>query len=178
MRKGISMIGATGLLLATVAAHADSNSAIPMHWVSAEGGGEALGQIDVADSEYGLLLTPSLEGLEPGVYGLHVHTNPSCEPAENADGQRVAALAAGGHYDPDDAGHHAGPYGDGHLGDLPPLAVAADGTATTPLLAPRLSVDDLSGRSLMLHAGGDNFSDDPAPLGGGGARRACGVAPF
>jgi putative ABC transport system substrate-binding protein len=27
-----------------------------------------------------------------------------------------------------------------------------------------------------IHAGGDNYSDQPAPLGGGGARIACGVA--
>jgi Cu-Zn family superoxide dismutase len=27
----------------------------------------------------------------------------------------------------------------------------------------------------MIHAGGDNYADQPAPLGGGGARIACGV---
>lgn len=27
----------------------------------------------------------------------------------------------------------------------------------------------------MVHAGGDNHSDHPQPLGGGGARFACGV---
>ncbi|MGI9335880.1 MAG: superoxide dismutase family protein, partial [Gammaproteobacteria bacterium] len=30
---------------------------------------------------------------------------------------------------------------------------------------------------LMIHAGGDNFSDQPKALGGGGARAACGVVP-
>jgi Copper/zinc superoxide dismutase (SODC) len=35
---------------------------------------------------------------------------------------------------------------------------------------------DVKGRSVMIHAGGDNYSDQPAPLGGGGARIACGVA--
>jgi Cu-Zn family superoxide dismutase len=30
-------------------------------------------------------------------------------------------------------------------------------------------------RSLMIHAGGDNYADQPAPLGGGGTRVACGV---
>jgi Cu-Zn family superoxide dismutase len=44
-----------------------------------------------------------------------------------------------------------------------------------PLLAPRLKLADIKGRSLMIHAGGDNYSDTPAPLGGGGARAACGV---
>jgi Cu-Zn family superoxide dismutase len=27
----------------------------------------------------------------------------------------------------------------------------------------------------MVHAGGDNYDDTPAPLGGGGARIACGI---
>jgi Cu-Zn family superoxide dismutase len=29
----------------------------------------------------------------------------------------------------------------------------------------------------MIHAGGDNHADHPAPLGGGGMRIACGVVP-
>jgi Cu-Zn family superoxide dismutase len=87
----------------------------------------------------------------------------------------VAGLAAGGHYDPMGAGHHTGPYGDGHLGDLPALYVDAEGKSTHPVLAPRIKVGDLRNRSLMIHAGGDNYSDQPAKLGGGGARIACGV---
>jgi Cu-Zn family superoxide dismutase len=39
----------------------------------------------------------------------------------------------------------------------------------------RLGVDDLRGHALMIHEGGDNYSDQPKPLGGGGARIACGV---
>jgi Cu-Zn family superoxide dismutase len=91
------------------------------------------------------------------------------------DGKPVAGLAAGGHYDPAGTGKHEGPYGNGHLGDLPPLYVGPDGRATQPVLAPRLKLSDLKGRSLMIHAGGDNYSDKPEPLGGGGARVACGV---
>ena len=91
------------------------------------------------------------------------------------DGKAVPDLAAGGHYDPAGTGKHEGPYGNGHLGDLPALYVAADGKATLPVLAPRLKVADIKGRSLMIHAGGDNYSDAPAPLAGGDARVACGV---
>ena len=72
-------------------------------------------------------------------------------------------------------GKHEGPYGKGHLGDLPALYVGADGKATMPVVSPRLKVSDLKGRSLMIHAGSDNYSDYPEPLGGGGARVACGV---
>jgi Cu-Zn family superoxide dismutase len=53
--------------------------------------------------------------------------------------------------------------------------VDAEGSATQPVLAPRLKLSDLPGRALMLHAGGDNHADHPAALGGGGARIACGV---
>jgi Cu-Zn family superoxide dismutase len=42
------------------------------------------------------------------------------------------------------------------------------------VVAPHLTVDDVLGHSIMIHAGGDNYSDQPAPLGGGGARIACG----
>ena len=55
------------------------------------------------------------------------------------------------------------------------LVVAADGKATLPVLAPRLGVKDVTGHSIMIHEGGDNYSDQPKPLGGGGARIACGV---
>ena len=68
-----------------------------------------------------------------------------------------------------------GPKGQGHLGDLPKLVAAKDGSANVSLVAPRLKVADLKGRSLMVHESGDNYADDPKPLGGGGGRFACGV---
>ena len=49
-----------------------------------------------------------------------------------------------------------------------------DGTTPTSVVAPRLSTADLRGKALVVHAGGDTYSDTP-PLGGGGARIACGV---
>ena len=55
--------------------------------------------------------------------------------------------------------------------------VAGNGTATAPVVTRRVQVSNLAGRSLMVHAGGDNYSDMPDPLGGGGSRVACGVVP-
>ncbi len=142
--------------------------------VNEQGAGKEIGTITASDSKFGLILTPQLSDLSPGLHGFHVHDKPDCSHAMK-DGKAVAALAAGGHYDPANTGKHEGPYGNGHLGDLPALYVAADGKATLPVLAPRLKVADIKGRSLMIHAGGDNYSDTPASLGGGGARAACGV---
>ena len=154
---------------------AQADVTVEMRAVDANGVGQAIGQVLIEESpEDGLVFTPSLEGLPPGLHGFHVHENPSCEPAEKG-GKMAAAEAAGGHYDPEDSGHHEAPWGEGHLGDLPALFVDDDGGATHPVMAPRLELDDIEGRSLMVHAGGDNYSDRPAPLGGGGDRIACGV---
>ena len=65
--------------------------------------------------------------------------------------------------------------GSGHKGDMPSLTVAADGTAKETLIAPHLKVSDTVGRAFIIHKDGDNYSDTPAPLGGGGARIACGI---
>ncbi len=166
---------ALALVVAVAAARAASaDTVVQMNLVDEKGVGADVGTITISESRYGLVFTPALRGLPPGLHGFHVHENPSCEPKEK-DGKMVAALAAGGHFDPAKTGKHDTPWGDGHLGDLPPLYVAADGTATQPVLGPRPKATDVAARSLMVHAGGDNHADHPAPLGGGGARVACGV---
>lgn len=157
----------------TVAAVTDSLS-VDLSILNTAGEPEAIGNVQLTDSPYGLVLTPQLHGLPAGLHGFHVHANPSCDNAEQ-NGKLVAGLAAGGHYDPDNSGQHGTPWGDGHKGDLPPLYVNEHGHASQPVLAPRLTVADVRGRALMVHAGGDNHADHPAPLGGGGARIACGV---
>ena len=148
---------------------------VPMNLVDENGIGNAVGQVTISESKYGLVFTPALNGLAPGLHGFHVHQNPDCGPKEK-DGKMLPALAAGGHYDPGKTNRHGTPWGDGHLGDLPPLFVDANGNVTQPMLAPRLKISDLKGRSLMVHVGGDNHADHPTPLGGGGARIVCGVS--
>ena len=149
---------------------------ITLNSVDANGVGAAVGTVTVTASDYGLVFTPDLKGLAPGLHGFHVHANAACGTSE-ADGKKVPGGAAGGHFDPAKTGKHGTPWGDGHLGDLPALYVAPDGSATQPVLAPRLKLSDLNGHALMIHAGGDNHADHPMPLGGGGARMVCGVVP-
>jgi superoxide dismutase, Cu-Zn family len=162
------------LFLALAAGPALAATTVEMHTVNAKGTGDRIGQVSISESAHGLVFAPSLKGLAPGLHGFHVHENPSCDPKEE-DGQMKPALAAGGHYDPGNTGRHGAPWGSGHLGDLPALHVDDAGNAHHPVLAPRLRLADLSGRSLVVHAGGDNYADQPRPLGGGGDRVACGV---
>ncbi len=152
-----------------------SISSVPIQLATEHGPGTSLGVVQISESEYGLIFTPHLDGLPAGLHGFHIHGNPSCNPTVK-DGVAVPAGAAGGHWDPEHTGRHEGPYGDGHLGDLPALVVGNDGHAEEPILAPRLkSVAEIRDKALMIHLGGDNYHDHPAPLGGGGARLACGV---
>ena len=147
---------------------------IPMQLITDQGVGAPIGFIRAEDTGAGLKLTPELAGLPPGPHGFHIHEKLSCDPAEK-DGRQQAGLAAGGHWDPQGSGKHLGPSGQGHQGDLPVLEVNPDGTAKSPVSAPKLSVADLKGHALMIHQGGDNYSDTPQPLGGGGGRIACGI---
>ncbi|MGL4721806.1 MAG: superoxide dismutase [Cu-Zn] SodC [Desulfovibrionaceae bacterium] len=134
----------------------------------------SIGTVQLKDSDKGLEITTKLTSLTPGVHGFHVHENPSCEPLVT-NGVPSPAGAAGGHYDPAKTGKHEGPEGNGHLGDLPRVTIDKDGNSRQVLYAPRLKVADVKGRSIMMHVGGDNYSDAPASLGGGGSRMACGV---
>lgn len=146
---------------------------IDVHAVSAQGVGEKIGTVSFQDTAAGLKIQPQLSQLSTGAHGFHIHEKGSCEAAEK-DGVMQAALAAGGHFNPNQAPNHGTPN-TGHLGDLPALQVDGSGKATTAVIAPRLKVADIQGLSIMVHAGGDNYADQPKPLGGGGERVACGV---
>jgi Cu-Zn family superoxide dismutase len=148
---------------------------VQMNEIDAEGKATPIGTVAVTKTPWGILFTPDLKNLPAGMHGFHLHEKPDCGNTTK-DGVVTISGAAGGHWDPKKTGDHEGPYGQGHMGDLPPLYVEADGTATTPVLAPRIkNLKQVQGLALMVHMHGDNFSDTPAKLGGGGARMACGI---
>jgi Cu-Zn family superoxide dismutase len=167
-----TLISLALLGLASLPAWADQ--VVEVHAVSMDGIGDSIGTVTFSDSDKGLVIKPDLKKLSPGAHGFHIHQNPSCDTSEK-DGKKVAGGAAGGHYDPDSSGKHEGPEGHGHHGDLPTLLANDAGVANQPVVAPRLKLADVKGRSIMIHEGGDNYSDQPKPLGGGGGRIACGV---
>ena len=110
--------------------------------------------------EQALFLQPSLKDLAPGPHALHLHSFPNCGPGEK-DGVMVAGLGAGGHLFAEQEGKTFG----SHLGDLPDLDVAPDGTASNVIIVPRLTLADLLERSIMVHASASDTS----------SRFACGV---
>ena len=166
-----------GLAFAAMAGAVNAASIkVELTQLDADGVKVPVGMVEIEETPYGLLFRPDLKGLPAGVHGFHVHEKPACGAGVNPQGQKAAGLEAGGHFDPEGTKRHEGPYGKGHLGDLPALVVTADGVANYSVLAPRLkALADIKGHSLMVHQGGDNHSDHPAALGGGGARMYCGV---
>jgi Cu-Zn family superoxide dismutase len=172
MRQALALVCGLALLGATAAQAATTT--VTVSTVNETGVGAAIGTLRLADTKAGLKVTPHLAGLPPGEHGFHVHANGACGAADQ-NGKPVPGLAAGGHFDPMQTGKHLGPTGNGHKGDLPALSVSANGKASKSVIAPHLTVADVKGHAIIIHAGGDNYSDQPAPLGGGGARIACGV---
>lgn len=165
MQRWIPILSAMMLGAASIAM-ADTVT-VNMERLNTDGSKTPIGHIQFTDTQYGLMVMPTLSDLSPGVHGFHVHQQPSCDNY---------GMAAGDHLDPAHTGKHLGPYtAAGHQGDLPILVVDAQGKANLPALAPRLAVSDLVGHAVIIHAGGDNYADEPQRLGGGGARIACGV---
>src|SRR6478609_6354155 len=135
------------LILAGAVEAADLTATV--YRIDTRGTGEAVGTVTISDDGGGAVFTTDLEGLPAGRHGFHVHANGDCGPGPNDAGLVVAGGAAGSHWDP-------------------------EGTRQHP--APRITdLDRLTGRALVIHAGDDNYADQPLPLGGGGGRIACGV---
>ena len=184
MKKLAAAVASAALLAAAGAAFADADQTKLYDPMSAaekvvisidllgKDGNKAVGQVVAVTTPYGVAFYPNLKDLAPGMHGFHIHQNPDCGATDAG-----LAMKAGGHWDPEKKGQHSFPWSDdGHKGDLPSLYVAHDGTASAPVLAPKIkSVKELIGHSVMVHVGSDNYHDSPAKLGGGGARLACGV---
>lgn len=70
------------------------------------------------------------------------------------------------HYNPNDCEH---PH---HAGDLPPL-FGNDGFALLLFLTSRFSVDEIIGKTVIIHDQPDDFTTQPS--GNSGTKIACGV---
>lgn len=119
----------------------------------------------VEDASGTVHVNVKVDGLSPGLHGIHVHSVGACSPD---------FAAAGPHHNPLGAVHGA------HAGDLPNLVVNPEGrghlNATTDnatLSAGPLSVFDADGSALVIHAAEDDLVTNPT--GNSGARIACGV---
>ena len=116
-------------------------------------------------------INASFTALSPGTHGVHLHTTGNCSAND--------FTSAGGHLNPGGEEHGTRNPRGAHLGDLPNVTIANDGSGTmsTILRGTRASVEsavfDSDGTALVVHEGADDYRTDPA--GDAGSRVACGV---
>jgi superoxide dismutase, Cu-Zn family len=134
--------------------------------------GASVGQLTLAQvGRDSVRVTVESTRLPAGVHGTHLHASGRCDAP--------GFTTAGGHLNPGARQHGTRNPSGPHLGDLPNLTVAANGTGRmettvagtlTPGQAP---IFDADGTALVVHAGADDMMTDPA--GNSGARIACSV---
>ena len=106
--------------------------------------------------------------LAPGWHGIHLHATGDCS-------DHAKFMASKGHVNHGGKKHGllnpAGPDD----GDLPNVFANADGSVNTEVSSPTLlaALKDADGSALVIHAGPDDHTSQP--IGGAGARVACGV---
>lgn len=109
-----------------------------------------------------VLVVARISGLpkesESGFFGVHIHQGKDCSGADFS--------ATEGHYNPAQQMHPK------HAGDLPPL-LECDGDAFLAVRTDRFSVNEILGRTVVIHSDPDDFSTQPA--GNAGRKIACGV---
>ena len=120
---------------------------------------QAAGGVLIVADIFGL--PDSAETCKNNIFAFHIHGGSNCSGNEEdpfAD--------AGTHYDPNDCPH---PY---HAGDMPPL-FGAGGRAFLAFLTDRFDVNEILGKTVIIHDGIDDFTTQPS--GNAGNKIACGI---
>ncbi|MBR6515165.1 MAG: superoxide dismutase family protein [Clostridia bacterium] len=120
-----------------------------------------LGKISFFQNKKSVSIQADISGLPEsisGFFGFHIHEGISCKGDNFAD--------TGGHYNPKGRPHPS------HSGDLPPL-LKCNGGAYMTVLTDRFTVNEIIGKTVVIHSMPDDFTTQPS--GNSGTKIACGV---
>jgi superoxide dismutase, Cu-Zn family len=173
MRHALAALLATAVAGSASAADAPIQARVELKTAA----GAAAGTAVLTEAPNGVLLRLEARGLPPGWHGLHFH--------EKADCSKADFTSAGGHVHGKPTMVHGLLNPDANeAGDLPNLHVDAHGEAAAEMFSGYVSLTDKTGRqalmdadgsALVLHAAADDHRSQP--IGGAGARIACGAIP-
>jgi Cu-Zn family superoxide dismutase len=135
--------------------------------------GKDVGTVTLTQTPGGVRLRLALTGLPPGEHAFHMHAVGKCEPP--------GFTSAGPHFNPESKKHGKLNKEGHHAGDMDNIRVPANGKLTLTVVDKDItlekgkpnSVFQDSGTALVVHAGKDDYTTDPA--GNAGDRIACGV---
>mgnify|MGYP000737072402 CR=1 FL=1 len=142
--------------------------------------GEEIGVVNLKQGPEGVLLNVDIKDLPPGPHGFHIHSVGTCEDHD-------AFKMAKGHIKEDDEEHGLLNPNGPEIGDLPNLIVPENGEVKVEFYVDDLEISaseaddaddedvllDADGSAFMIHADADDHMTQP--IGGAGARIACGV---
>lgn len=129
------------------------------------------GRLSITAIDGGVRIEGELGGLgRGGAHAIHVHERGDCSAADGS--------SAGGHFNPAGAAHGRAGSGPHHLGDMDNLVANAAGVAVVNIRLQGVTLgsgasNDILGRALVVHAGPDDYTSQPA--GNAGSRVGCGV---
>lgn len=135
--------------------------------------GTVNGTVDFTETNGQVAIAIQLSGATPGNHGMHIHANGSCEANDAGP-----AGAAGGHWNPHDAGHGDPSSASHHPGDFGNITIGPDGSGELNLTSNAFTVSGTGSNSainhaVIFHAGTDDGTTQPT--GNSGGRAGCGI---
>lgn len=122
------------------------------------------GKVEFFQTNSGVFVLADIKNLpinlnNSNFYAMHIHNGESCEQDENGDFSKEP------HFNPNNTTHP------NHAGDFPNL-LSNNGTAYSIFLTDRFTVNEIIGKTVMIHANPDDYRTDPN--GNSGTKIACG----
>jgi len=168
----VAALGAVALLGPALLQGATAEDAATAKAALKDAKGQDVGVASFTQTQAGVLIRLSVRSMPGGEHAFHIHAVGKCEPPDFA--------SAGGHFNPTNT-HHGIMSGPGHAGDMPNLHIPADGSLDIEVLNTAVTLDKdrpnsvfhPGGTAVVIHAGKDDYTSEPA--GNAGGRIACGV---
>jgi Cu-Zn family superoxide dismutase len=133
-------------------------------------GSEVTGTATFRAEDGGVVLDIEVANAPPGEHAFHLHQIGDCSAPDGS--------SAGGHWNPEHQDH--GKWGSApfHLGDVGNISIDETGSGSFHMVSELWTMgtgepNDIVGKSVILHAGADDFTSQPT--GAAGGRIACGV---
>ena len=118
-----------------------------------------VGNVEFYKLPNGTMVVADIDNLpktQTNIFAFHIHEGQSCDDNFSQ---------TGGHLNPNGAPHPA------HQGDMPPL-FSNNGSAWQAFFTDRFEIDDIIGKTVVIHENVDDFTSQPA--GNSGQKIACG----